>query len=105
MLTSILLLQSLGAFALQMVGIGSAAVFYLSAFPLFIASLINRQLVHDVQVVQTKGKRKANPSSTRISRGATEISLWTYAISLVVPLIAASQTIVAVCEFFVPLVC
>jgi hypothetical protein len=37
MLTSILFLQSLGAFAFQMVGIGSAAVFYLNAFPLFIA--------------------------------------------------------------------
>jgi hypothetical protein len=105
MLTSILLLQSLGAFAFQMVGIGSAAVFFLSAFPLFIALLINRLLVYDVQVVQSKGKRQANTTSTRISRRATEISLWTYALSLVVPLIAASQTIAAVCQFFVPLVC
>jgi len=79
--TSLLLLQSYLAFVVQMVGYGSAAMFYLSALPLGVSLLLNQMFVSDPE----------------------EIHLWTYAISLFVPLMNGTQLCVALFDVFVPL--
>ena len=79
--TSLLLLQSYLAFLVQMVGIGSAAMFYLSALPLGVSLLLNQMFVLDPD----------------------EIHLWTYAISQFVPLMNGTQLCVALFDVFVPL--
>jgi len=67
--TSLLLLQSYLAFLVQMIGYGSAAMFYLSALPLGVSLLLNQMFVMDPD----------------------EIHLWTYAISQFVPLMNGTQ--------------
>ena len=79
--TSLLLVQSYLAFLLQMVGIGSAAMFYLSALPLGISLLLNQMFVLDPE----------------------EIQLWTYALSQLAPLMNGTQLCVALFDVFVPL--
>jgi hypothetical protein len=102
MFTSLLLLQSLSAFVIQMAGIGSAAVFFLSALPLFVALLINGLLIPGTQVVKARVKGKKRRI---LLKRHNEISLWTYALGQALPLTTGTQTIVVVCEFFAPLVC
>ena len=79
--TSLLLLQSYLAFLVQMIGCGSAAMFYLSALPLGVSLLLNQMFVVDPD----------------------EIHLWTYAISQFVPLMNGTQLCVALLDVFVPL--
>ena len=79
--TSILLLQSYLAFLVQMIGYGSAVMFYLSALPLGISLLLNQMFVMDPE----------------------EIHLWTYAISLFPPLMNGTQLGAALFDVFVPL--
>jgi len=79
--TSILLLQSYLAFLFQMIGYGSAAMFYLSALPLGISLLLNQMFVLDPE----------------------EIHLWTYAISLFPALMNGTQLSAALLDVFVPL--
>lgn len=79
--TSILLIQSYLAFTLQMVGYGSAAMYYLSALPLGVSLLLNQIFVLDPE----------------------EIQLWTYATSLFVPLMNGTQLCGALLDVFVPL--
>ena len=80
-LTSLLLLQSYLAFLLQMIGYGSAAMFYLSALPLGISLLLNQMFVLDPE----------------------EIHLWTYAVSQLTSLMNGTQLCVALLDVFVPL--
>jgi hypothetical protein len=104
MFTSILILQSLGALTLQMIGIGSAAIFYLSALPLFLAMGINDYLVPGIP---RKAVNAAKKGAGAAANGPTEqggISLWTYALGQASPLLVGTQILVGVCEFFVPLV-
>ena len=68
---------------MQVAGIGSAAIFFLSAVALFVALIINSLLVGNSKI----------------------ISLWTYAIGQISPLLTGSMLIVGVVEVFVPLVC
>ena len=68
---------------MQLAGIGSAAIFFLSALPLFVALIINSLLVGNTKI----------------------ISLWTYAIGQAMPLLTGSMLFVGVVEVFVPLVC
>ena len=79
--TSLLLLQSYLALLVQMIGYGSAAVFYLSALPLGVSLLLNQMFVLDPE----------------------EIHLWTYAISQLLPLMNGTQLCVALLDVFVPL--
>jgi hypothetical protein len=81
MFTSLLLTQSFTAFAIQMFGIGSAAMFYVSALPLFFILVLNRIVANDGRVF-----------------------LWAYALGLVAPLLTSSVLIVTITEVFVPLV-
>lgn len=80
-LNATLLLQTVGAFALQMLNIGSAAVFFLSGLPLFLVLVGNRMITRS-------GK----------------ISLWTYSLGQAFPLLGGTMLLLPVLEFFVPLV-
>lgn len=79
--TSLLILQSFLALLIQMIGYGSAALYYLSAVPLGISLLLNQVFVSDPE----------------------EIRLWTYAISQLAPLMNGTQLCVALLDVFVPL--
>ena len=78
---SLLLLQSYLAFLLQMIGIGSAAMFYLPALPLGASLLLNQMFVSD----------------------PNEIRLWTYAISQFMPLMNGMLLCGGLFDVFVPL--
>ncbi|KAF8325029.1 hypothetical protein F5887DRAFT_1065471 [Amanita rubescens] len=82
MFTALLLVQSATAFGLQLSGIGSAALFFLMALPLFVAMVINPVF----------------------SARKSEISLVTYAIGAAPALLTGPLLMLAVVEFFVPLV-
>ena len=79
--TSLLLLQSYLAFVIQMFGIGSGALFYLSALPLGISLLLNQMFISDPD----------------------EIHLWTYVIAQIVPLILGTQLCTGLFDVFIPL--
>ncbi|RDB27664.1 putative endoplasmic reticulum metallopeptidase 1 [Hypsizygus marmoreus] len=79
--TALLLLQVGAAFAVQMINIGSAALFFLSGFPLFLVLLINPLFTGSVN----------------------EISLVTYALAQALPLFSGVLLMVPVIEVFVPL--
>jgi hypothetical protein len=82
-LTALLLMQSGGALALQLLGIGSAYFLFISSVPLFGALSLNALL----------------------NRGAPLISLWTYALGMLVPLLSGTRMACIVLDVFVPLVC
>lgn len=79
--TSLLLLQSFLALLLQMMGYGSAAIYYLCALPLGVSLLLNQVFVSS----------------------SDEIRLWTYATSQLAPLMNGTQLCVALLDVFVPL--
>ena len=81
MFTSLLLTQSFTAFVIQMLGFGSAAMFYISALPLFFVLVLNRFIARQGQ-----------------------ISLWTYALGQLTPLMTSTILMMSVSEVFVPLV-
>lgn len=80
--TAMLLIQAFFAVAIQMANIGSAAIFFLIALPLFVALLLNPVFV---------GSNK-------------RISLWTYGLGQLLPALTGSLLILGVVEVFVPLV-
>lgn len=82
MLTALLLTQSGIAFVIQMLNVGSAALFFLSALPIFLALAFNPFF--------TGGKK--------------EISLMTYIIGKPFPLLTGTLLMAPVLEVFVPLV-
>ncbi|GLB41442.1 putative peptide hydrolase [Lyophyllum shimeji] len=79
--TAILLLETGICFVMQMLGIGSAAVFFLAAFPLFIALLLN----------------------PLFSGSTSEIALSTYGLGQAFPLFGGVLLLLPVVEVFVPL--
>jgi hypothetical protein len=81
MFNSLLFTQSLTAFVIQMLNIGSAAMFYISALPLFLFLVLNRLIGNNGQ-----------------------LSLWTYAFGQMVPLSTSTILITTVLDVFVPLV-
>ncbi|THH28363.1 hypothetical protein EUX98_g5818 [Antrodiella citrinella] len=81
MFTSLLLFHSVAACVIQFAGIGSAAIFFITSLPLFIALAVN----------------------SFVSTSGDDISLWTYALGQFVPLSAGSQTIFTTLDVFVPL--
>jgi hypothetical protein len=82
-LTALLLMQSGGALALQLLGIGSAYFLFISSVPLFGALSLNALL----------------------NRGGPLVSLWTYALGMLVPLLSGTRMACIVLDVFVPLVC
>lgn len=79
--TSLLLLQSYLALALQMIGYGSAVMLYLNALSLGVSLVLNQMFVSDPE----------------------EIQLWMYAISQLVPLMNGTQLCAPLLDVFVPL--
>lgn len=82
-LTALLLIQTGGALALQLFGIGSAYFLFVSAVPLFGALSLDA-LLH---------------------RGGLRVSLWTYALGMSVPLMSGTRMACITLDVFVPLVC
>ncbi|THH08417.1 hypothetical protein EW146_g8997 [Bondarzewia mesenterica] len=81
MFTALLLTQSAFAFAIQMIGIGSSAMLYMTALPLFFALLLDHVF----------------------TGGSGPVSLWTYALGQLTPLLTGTQLICTVFDVFVPL--
>jgi hypothetical protein len=81
-LSALLLMLSGGALGLQLLGIGSACFLFLAAAALFVALSLDALLNSNVIV-----------------------SLWTYALGLVVPLLIGTRMTCIVLDVFVPLVC
>ncbi|KAH8993018.1 hypothetical protein EDB92DRAFT_1986255 [Lactarius akahatsu] len=79
-LTALLLMQSGGALLLQLLGLGSSYLLFFGALPLFVALSLDTLLNH-----------------------GPVVSLWTYALSLVVPLLTGMQMTCVVLDVFVPL--
>lgn len=82
-LTALLLMQTGGALALQLFGIGSAYFLFVCAVPLFCALSLDALL----------------------NRGGLLVSLWTYALGMSVPLLSGTRMACIVLDVFVPLVC
>lgn len=78
--TASLLLQAGLAVCVQFAGIGSAAIFFLSALPIFIALALNPLFSKE------------------------RLSLWTYALASIWPSISGTLLLLGVVEVFVPLV-
>lgn len=81
-MTSMLLVQSFSAFAIQWLGVGSAALLFLSSLALFVALTVNSFVVKPGQ----------------------DVSLWAYAIGQTIPSTTGAQMLYGVLEVFVPLV-
>ncbi|KAH9989914.1 hypothetical protein BJV74DRAFT_922202 [Russula compacta] len=79
-LTALLLMQSGSALALQLLGIGSACFIFVSAVPLFVALSLDALL---------------NPGAV--------VSLWAYALGLLVPLHIGTRLACTILDVFVPL--
>ncbi|KAF8972707.1 hypothetical protein BDZ97DRAFT_1649998 [Flammula alnicola] len=79
--TALLLMQTLMALAIQMINIGSAAIFFLSALPLFIVFALN-------QLFAGSNHR---------------LSLWTYGVGQMLPSLTGTLLLLGVTEVFVPL--
>jgi hypothetical protein len=80
-LSSLLLMQSGGAVALQLLGLGSSYLLFVGAVPLFVALSFDALL-----------------------NSGNIVSLWTYAFSMGVPLLTGFQITCVVLDVFVPLV-
>lgn len=81
-LTALLLTQSGGALALQLLGIGSACFLFVNSAPLFVALALDALL-----------------------NSSTVVSLWAYALGLLVPLFTGTKLACTILDVFVPLVC
>ncbi|KAF8201539.1 hypothetical protein BJ912DRAFT_1019472 [Pholiota molesta] len=79
--TALLLIESFLAIAIQLVNIGSAAIFFLAALPLFVALALNPLFVG---------------SNSRMS-------LWTYGLGSILPSLTGTLLLLGVVEVFVPL--
>ncbi|OJT03270.1 hypothetical protein TRAPUB_6137 [Trametes pubescens] len=79
--TSVMLMQSFLATVLQLIGIGSGGTLFLSSAPFSLALLVNSFL----------------------TKRGDDISLWSYAISLLSPLVIGTTLFCGVLEVFVPL--
>ncbi|KAF9779334.1 hypothetical protein BJ322DRAFT_1013566 [Thelephora terrestris] len=79
--TSLLLLQSSLALSLQMIGYGSAAIYFVCSLPLGVSLVLNQIFVSDPE----------------------EIRLWTYAISQLMPLMSGTELCATLFDVFVPL--
>ena len=81
-LTALLLTQSGGALVLQLLDIGSACLLFVNSAALFVALSLDALL---------------NSSSI--------VSLWAYALGLLVPLLTGTKLTCTILDVFVPLVC
>jgi hypothetical protein len=82
LLTSLLLVLSSGAFVLQLISVGSSVMLFLIALPLLASLLVDRV----------------------INKSASTVSLLTYALGQIIPLLTGTQIICTIFDVFVPLV-
>lgn len=80
-LSSLLILHSLLALGIQLIGFGSSALFFISGLPLFVALAVN----------------------SFIAKENDDVSLWTYVIGQFMPLTAGAQMVFTTLDVFVPL--
>lgn len=90
MISSLLLMQSAIMVFLQYVGIGSAAIFFLSALPLLITMAGNAILFDNCG----NGNEEIEEP----------VSLWVYALGQAFPILTGTLLFMPVLEVFVPLV-
>lgn len=121
--SSIILIQGFLAVVVQFLGVGSAAMFFLVALPLFVSLVVNSILIktsnqtsqssihtHDHpngNGTAANGQVKLNGVNKEVVVGGPEqrrVSLWTYAVGQTLPLITGTMILLGVIEFFVPLV-
>lgn len=81
--TALLLLQASLAVGIQFAGVGSAALFFLTALPMFGALVVNGLVAKN---------------------GSKYLSLVTYALGQVLPLLTGSLLLIGTLDVFVPLV-
>lgn len=81
--SSVMVLQSFLGALVQLLGIGASGALFLTSSPLIPALILNAVLT--------------NPGD--------DISLWSYAIGLITPLVTGSTLLFSVIDVFVPLVC
>lgn len=79
---ALLLIEAFLAVAIQLVNIGSAAIFFLAALPLFVALALN----------------------PLFAGSNTRLSLWTYGLGSILPSLTGTLLLLGVVEVFVPLV-
>ena len=82
MFTSLLVIMSFGAVVLQLAGIGSAAMLFMTALPLFGALVLDKI----------------------INKSSSNVHLVTYVLGQIVPLLAGTEVVLTVFDVFVPLV-
>ena len=110
MLAALLLLQSGLAAVGQLFNIGSSVAPFLGATSMFAALGVDALLTRSRRTSEAKHRSKENGTDTasekRVLAGTaqSDISLWTYAIAMVIPLIAGVQLLAATLVVFVPLV-
>lgn len=80
--TALLLIEAFLAVAIQLVNIGSAAIFFLAALPLFAAFALN----------------------PLFAGSNSRLSLWTYGLGSILPSLTGTLLLLGVVEVFVPLV-
>ncbi|KAF4610913.1 hypothetical protein D9613_007233 [Agrocybe pediades] len=83
--TALLLIQALFAVVIQLANVGSAAIFFITALPLFVALALNKVFLR------------------LYGESGQKISLWTYAFGQVLPSITSTLLLLGVCDVFVPL--
>ncbi|TFK48370.1 hypothetical protein OE88DRAFT_1684387 [Heliocybe sulcata] len=81
-LASLLLVQSFLAMVIQLVGVGSAAMFFVTSVPLFVALVLD---------------------AIKVTRAGDGVGMWTYALGQVMPLLTGTQVVATVLDVFVPL--
>ncbi|KAI0792197.1 hypothetical protein C8Q75DRAFT_754855 [Abortiporus biennis] len=79
--TSLLVSHAFFACSIQFLGIGSAAVFFLSGLPIFVALVVN----------------------ALITKPGDDVSLWSYVIAQFSPLTVGAQMVFSIMDVFVPL--
>lgn len=110
MLAALLLLQSGLAAVAQLFNIGSSAAPFLGAAGMFAALGVDALLARNRRISAAKhrskenGAHKATEKRVLDSTAQSDVSLWTYAVAMVIPLTTGIQLLSATLVVFVPLV-
>jgi len=112
-----LLLNAFLAAAGQLAGVGSSAIFFLSAISTFGALVIDRvvtclstpsfngaRIANGTEKMQHGDANGVDGNSTEVENKDGYVSLWTYALGQVIPLLTGTQVLAATLVVFVPLV-
>ena len=110
MMAALLLFQSGLAALGQLLNIGSSAAPFLGAIGMFAALSVDAILVRNRRAPGVKHRFRENGSDKATEKLAfdataqSDVSLWTYAIAMVIPLTTGAQLLSATLVVFVPLV-